>query len=99
MTMAKWPSQAKKGALFLAMSPKKRPARMKVSPQMSEPARSQARKRGVGHAGLAGDGRGDGAEAGDELGEEQRDGAATGEVALGLADAGGGFKGEIGRGA
>ena len=31
----------------------------------------------VGHAGLAGDGGGDGAEAGDELGEEQRDGAAA----------------------
>ncbi len=44
---------------------------------------------GIGHAGLTGDGRGDGAKAGDELGEEQCDGAAAGEVALGLRDAGG----------
>ncbi len=48
----------------------------------------------VGHAGLAGDGRGDGAEAGDELCEEQCDRTTAGEVALGLADAGGGFEGE-----
>ena len=47
-----------------------------------------------GHAGLAGDGSGNGAEAGDELCEEQGGGAAAVEVALGFADAGGGLKGE-----
>jgi len=47
-----------------------------------------------GHADLAGDGGGNGAESGDELCEEQGDGAAAGEVALGLADAGGGLEGE-----
>ncbi len=49
---------------------------------------------GEGHAGLSGDGCGDGGEAGDELGEEQSDRAAAGEVALGFGDAGGGLERE-----
>src|SRR5437879_6570426 len=49
---------------------------------------------GVGHAGLAGDGGGDGAEPGDELGKEEGDGAAAGEVVFRFADAGGGLEGE-----
>ena len=48
----------------------------------------------VRHAGLAGDGRGNGGEAGDELGEEESDRAATLEVALCLGDAGAGVEGE-----
>ena len=43
---------------------------------------------GIGHAGLAGDGSGDGGEARDELGEEEGFGAAAVEVALCLGDAG-----------
>ena len=48
----------------------------------------------VRHAGLAGDGRRDGGEPGNEFREEQGLGAATGEVALGLGDAGGGLERE-----
>ena len=53
--------------------------------------REEARER---HAGLAGDGGGNGGEAGNEFREQKSNGATTGEVALGFADAGGSFKGE-----
>ena len=47
---------------------------------------------GIRHPGLPGDRRGDGAEAGNELREEQRDRAAARKVAFGLADAGRGLE-------
>ena len=49
---------------------------------------------GVRHASLAGDGSGEGGQARDEFGEEQGDGAAAHEVALGLGDAGGSLERE-----
>ncbi len=59
-----------------------------------EPAEVVEDEAGVGHAGLAGDGRRDGGEAGDELGEEKSGGTAALEVVLGLGDAGVGVEGE-----
>ncbi len=48
----------------------------------------------VGHPSLAGDGRSHGAEARNELREEQSDRAAPRKVTLGLADTGGSFEGK-----
>ena len=53
--------------------------------------REEARER---HAGLVSDQGSNGGEAGNEFREQKGDGATTGEVALGFADAGGGFEGE-----
>ncbi len=94
MKNAKWPSHAKKGALLLARSPKKRPARIKGFSPDDRAGQVPQKKAGVRHTRLASDRSSHGAEARDKFCKEQRDGAATGKVSLGLTDARRSFEGQ-----
>ena len=91
----KRPVQSSRLVLRLSRSPKKRP-RARIAPTQSvAPMPSKNRKRAKAHAIFAGDGRSEGGEAGDELGDHEGDVAAAAEGVLCFADAGGGLKREL----